>query len=351
MGGKDTPAPPDYEAAAERTAEGNLELLQEQTRANRPTQVTPWGTSSWEQGEDGNWTQNIQLTPEQQQALNSQLGIGQARSGQAADMLGRMRDEFGDVMNWDQFNEYTTDISGGEEARQAAIDASYGQATSRLDPRYSQRREQTEAQLRNQGLRPGDEAYDTAMANLGREETDAYNQAMYSAILTGGQEGERDQRMDIAAGGYGNTVRQAQIAEEMQRRGFTLNEINALLSGQQVAMPNMPGFVAAGRGQGADYTGAAAAQHGAEMDAFSADQAWMNSLMSGAGSAAMMFSDIRLKHNVKRIGKWLGHNVYTWTWIWGQPGCGVMAHEMPEEYVAVHRTGYLMVDYGRLVNA
>lgn len=287
--GKDAPDAPDYEAAAERTAEGNLQLLDQQTRANRPTQITPWGTSSWVEEGDGNWTQRIELTPEQQNALQSQLNVGQYRSNLAENMLERVGQEFGDVMDWGQFDEYAKDLGTGDEARQEAIDASYGQATSRLDRRFGNRREQAEAALRNQGLRPGDEAYDNAMMDLGEVENDAYNQAMYSAIREGGAEGSRVFGMNRDSAAFGNQVRQAQIAEEMQRRGFTLNEINSILTGQQIGMPSMPGFNQAGRGQGADYTGAARDAYGAELDAFNADNAFLNSLMGGAGSAASAY--------------------------------------------------------------
>lgn len=349
MGKPDAPPAPDYEAAAEETAAGNLELLNAQTRANRPNQITPFGTSTWVETPSGQWIQRIRLGEDQQAALDAQQQVGAARSGQALSMLDQMRDEFGGVMDWDQFGEFTKDLSTGAEARQAAEDALYSRATSRLDPRFSQKRESMAAQLRNQGLKPGDEAYDTAMANLGRAETDAYNQALFSSILTGGQEAQREQGMDLTSAAFGNTVRQAQIGEEMQRRGFTLNEINALLSGQQIGLPSMPGFTAAGRTQGPDYTGAARDQYGASMDAFNADQAFLNSLLSGAGAgAAMMFSDIRLKRNVRKVGSWNGHNYYSWEYIWGQPGFGVMAHEMPLEYLAIHDSGYFMVDYGRL---
>ena len=284
------------------------------------------------------------------------------------------------------------------DTRTRAEEAIYGKSASRLDPRFEQRREQTEAQLRNQGLRPGDEAYDTAIDNLGREETDAYQQAQFGAIMGGGEEAERQLGMEMGAGGFANqasqqalmqelgigqqefnemmqvggrefqemmgigqqefgqdiagagfdnTLRQQQFSEEMTRRGWSLNEINAILTGQQVGMPGMPGFNQAGRVQGADYTGAAQDQYSAEMDQFNADQAMMNSVLN-AGASAMSFSDIRLKRNVKRIGSYNGHNIYMWDWIWGGKSSGVMAHEMPREYVARHSSGYFMVDYGRI---
>lgn len=345
--GKDAPAPPDYRGAAEETAASDLAMLELQTQANRPTQNTPWGTSTWEQGEGGDWTQNVSLNPEQQRALNAQLGMQTGRSEMASGMMGRVGEEFGDVMDWSQFQELAGPVQGGSGYNEQAGEALYGRATSRLDPRFSQRREQSEAALRNQGLRPGDEAYDTAMANLGREETDAYQQAGFGADIGAGAEAGRMQGQDLQAAGYQNQLRQQQMSEEMQRRGFSLNEINAIMTGQQVGMPSMPGFNQAGRSQGVDYTGAATQGYNAEMDAFSADQAMMQSVLN-AGGSAMSFSDIRLKRDVQRVGSYNGHNVYKWTWIWGGDGVGVMAHEMPPEYVAVHESGFLMVDYGRI---
>lgn len=44
------PAAPDYAAAAQQTAEGNLENARYATQANRPNQITPWGTLSWDNG-------------------------------------------------------------------------------------------------------------------------------------------------------------------------------------------------------------------------------------------------------------------------------------------------------------
>jgi hypothetical protein len=343
---KDVPAPPDYVGAAEATAASDREMLAEQTRANRPNQFTPFGSSVWNQNAEGDWAQYINLDPEAQQSLDNQQAVNNTRSGTALGMLGRMEGEYGSPMDWNKFQEYAGPI-GGSQHRQAAEDAAYGSATSRLDPRFGQMRESTEAQLRNQGLKPGDEAYDTAMGNLGRTENDAYNQAMFSSIREGGAEGQRDQSMDLTGANYQNTLRQSQVAEEMQRRGFSLNEINALLSGQQVGMPSMPGFTAAGRSQGVDYTGAASAGHQANMDVFSAEQAQMQMLMEGAGSAAMMFSDVRLKRNIQFASIYKGRFWYVWDWVWGGRGQGVIAQENLDIAIP-HESGYLMVDYGRI---
>jgi hypothetical protein len=48
--------------------------------------------------------------------------------------------------------------------------------------------------------------------------------------------------MNMQGANYANQIRQQQMTEAMQQRGFSLNEINALLSGSQVQNPQMPNF-------------------------------------------------------------------------------------------------------------
>ena len=195
-------------------------------------------------------------------------------------------------------------------------------------------------------MRPGDEAYDNAIQEQGFQETDAYNQAQYQATIGAGQEGGRMQGMDVASGGYNTTLRQQQITEEMSRRGFSLNEINAILSGQQIGMPGMPGFNTAGVAAGADLTGAAQDSYSAEMDAFSADQAMTQSIMN-AGAGAMSMSDVRLKRCVEYVCTILGRKLYSWVYVWGTKGFGVLAHENPDMVVGTIN-GYDVVDYRRI---
>ena len=90
--------------------------------------------------------------------------------------------------------------------------------------------------------------------------------------------------MDTQSANYQNTLRQQQISEAMQQRGFSLNEINALISGQQVGMPSMPGFQGAGRAAGVDYSGAAQNQYQADQNAANAQNSFLNSVLGfGAG--------------------------------------------------------------------
>lgn len=150
-----------------------------------------------------------------------------------------------------------------------------------------------------------------------------------------------------------NRLRQQAIAEQMQRRGMSLNEMNALLSGQQVQMPNMPSFNAAGRAETPNILGATQMGYDAALGSYNAQQAGFGNLL-GAGAqlgSAYLFSDRRLKSNVKRVGTHrTGVGIYTFTMM-GMPQRGVIAQEVQRvrpDLVKRHASGYLQVNYGGL---
>lgn len=72
-----------------------------------------------------------------------------------------------------------------------------------------------------------------------------------------------------------------------------------------------------------------------------------------AATLASMFSDVRLKRDIRRIGTHpLGVGIYTYEYAWGGPRqVGVLAQEVlgvKPSAVAMHASGYLMVDYGSI---
>lgn len=87
-----------------------------------------------------------------------------------------------------------------------------------------------------------------------------------------------------------NRLRQQAIAEQQLRRGMSLNEMNALLSGQQVSMPQMPSFVSAGRSETPNILGATQMGYDAQLGAYNAQQAAGANMLGGLfslGSAAL----------------------------------------------------------------
>jgi hypothetical protein len=123
------------------------------------------------------------------------------------------------------------------------------------------------------------------MANFMRSKNDAYTSATNSANQYGEQ---------AAQGAFGRSLtgHQQGIADILQQRSQGLNELQALLGGEQVGMPQMPGFSQAGSAQAPNYLGAAQAGYGSALNAYNAQQMGMQGLMQGgmdAGMLAMMF--------------------------------------------------------------
>lgn len=220
---------------------------------------------------------------------------------------------------------------------------------TRVDEDTANSREQANSQLIAAGIRPGTKAYDDRMNLIQR----GYNDSRQQALLAGGQEATRDFGMDQAA-------RKDYIAELLAQRQIPLNEITALQSGSQVNNPfaNNLGYQAGANVAPAPVFQAGQAQGQADLNAFNAQQAGSNNMMSGLfslGAAATPFllSDRRLKTNIKKIGHYLnGLAKYSFDYIWGESAIGAMADEVEKllpEAVAIHPSGYKMVDYSYLL--
>lgn len=347
MGGKKTPDTPnmmEYMQVANQQAQLGKELIQEQTTANRPNQISPYGRSQWTDLGEGRWEQNVTLPEAERLALESQQRVGQGRSELAESMLERAEDEFGQPIEWEAME--ANPVGTGEETRNAAEDALYGRSTSRLDPMWEEREEQRYNQLWNQGLRPGDEAWDIAMANQARERTDAYQTAQREAAIFGGQEGERQFGMDFKR-------RQQAVAEELQRRGASLNEINALTSGQQVQMPSSPAFVPAGSAAPPDLTGAMGSAYNASLNKTNAQNMAQQGKYEGGmqlaqtfgpAAAALFMSDPFSKTDKRFVGYTdEGLPMYSYINAAGKTELGVMAPDVPEA-VMLSPEGRRMMD-------
>ena len=280
MGGKSTP---DFGNVAASQGEENRKVVQDQLYANRPDQYTPWGYTNWttEQIPDGQggftdkWSQTQGLTPEMQNELYKQQAIQSGKSDVAGGLVGRMGEEFGEGIDWSGLNpmggvpeaQYTRpegDVGDPNAYRQRAEDAVYHKGAKRLDDRFEGMRRNMEIKLRNQGLGPEDQAYKDQMQGIAQTSNDAYGNLQSDAVTQGRNEsdsmfGQQIQRGNQNFGqnmssnqqnfqqgmnqsAYANTIRQQQMTEAMQQRGFSLNEINALMSGQQVQNPQMPNF-------------------------------------------------------------------------------------------------------------
>jgi hypothetical protein len=114
------------------------------------------------------------------------------------------------------------------------------------------------------GLPMGSEAYNRAKAQLANQFAQQDKGLLAQSLAEG--------RADV---GSQTALRQQAIAEEAQRRGMSLNELNALLSGTQVSMPQMPGQpnTTAGVSQAPNLLGAAGMQGQYGLNAAQTNQA------------------------------------------------------------------------------
>ena len=179
-----------YVQAAQATTMGNLYGAQAATQANRINQVTPYGSLNYTQGVDANgnptWTANQQLSPELQALTQSSLAGLQA--SQANPMYG---------------------INPGQTYSEAIM--------SRLQPIQQQQQERVQAQLANQGVVPGTEAYNRAQMQLAQQQNDQLTSAITGGMQTGlqAQQLQNTQAANIkslASPGYINPYSQAAVA-------------------------------------------------------------------------------------------------------------------------------------------
>jgi hypothetical protein len=336
------PAAPDYRGAAQETAAGNLEAARAATAANRVNQITPYGTLKYEvTGADpyGNptWTATQALSPAQQQLLDYQ--------NQASLGLGKLAGQgLGYVENMLQtpFNTATLPSTGFNPSQ------TYQEAyMQRLAPQLQQGREQLQQRLANQGIDIGSTAYDRAMMQQAQREND-----LLAAATTQGF-------------GVGQQARQTALQEQAYLRNEPLNTLSAVRTGAQVQGPQFVNSAQQATTAGPDILGAAQMGYNAQMGDFNAKQAAqanLNQGLMGLGAAAIpLFSDIRLKENIKAIGVMdNGLTLYSFEYKdevkshpMGGDGVhvGVMAQEVEQVFPYAVKTlddGYKVVDYGLL---
>ena len=292
-------------------------------------------------------------------------------------------------------------------ARQQAIDATYNQAMSRLNPQFTQQNTSLETKLANQGLGINSAAYQNARDQLGRQQTDATNQAVYSSIGAGEDAANALFGRQLNQGQFANSAQQQANTQNMQAAGFhnatsgqdysqnlgaaqfsnsaqnqqfnqglanaqlsntargqglqeqayvqnqPLNQFNSLMSSGQVSMPTGVQYTPTQVGQ-TDVLGAYAlnqqAQQANANRAAQANSGMMGGLFS-LGSAALM-SDVRLKKNIERVGTLKpGIDLYAYEYAWGGGSrVGVLAQEVAAvNPAAIVMIGdHMAVDYVRL---
>lgn len=330
MGKASAPAAPDYNAAAQTTAAGNLDAARLAAKANRVDYNTPYGSLDYTQNanDPDQWTANVSLSPDEQKLLAQQNKTSLGLAGLQDAATGRVGASLGSA------------LPGAYDPTQATNDAQK-QIMARLQPQMERSAASLDTQLANQGITVGSDAWKAQKEAQGQQFNDASSQAALQGI-------------NLGMAQQGQTYQQA-----FANRNAPLNELSAIRSGSQVTNPTFGSSAQQATTQGPDMLGAANSSYNAALGATNAQNANSSGLFGGLSSlaglgikaaGAGMFSDRRLKSKIRRIGTLKGFNLYEYE-KFGRREVGVMAQEVMAtrpDAVMLHESGYYMVNYGSL---
>jgi hypothetical protein len=269
------------------------------------------------------WTQTTTLSPEQKGLYDLATRAQTTYGNIGNNLLDALKGQLSTPVNVDWSAE-----------RDRALQAQMG----RLNPTLAAQEEGLRSRLRNSGITEGSEGWNREFGSL--------NQGRNDMLLAA----------DLNAG---NTVGQA-IQQQAALRGMPLNEVAALLTGQQVQVPqlaNTPQTQVAPT----DAMGAYNQQYQGQMAAWNAQNQSNNAAMGGmfglagtlggAGIRAGMFgSDARIKDDIRRVGTAAnGLPLYLFRYKGDdQTRLGLMAQDVVRvnpDAVGTMPNGFMAVDY------
>jgi hypothetical protein len=296
--------------------------------------ITP-GSEAWNNAmREQQQSQNDLLSQAALQGIGLDMSANQQGYGQAMGQAGLFNQALGQG------------FGQAAQARQMgnqAIAQNYGQGMS-----SQQLLNQAIGQNYGQAMSSQDQANAAMAQNYGQAGTSAglYNQAAAQQF-----------NQNLGAAQFGNQAQQQRLQQNLAMRNQPLNEIMGLLSGSQIQTPQFQGYAGGGNIQAAPVAQAATNQGNYNTAAYNARMGALGGLYQGIGSiaggaaAGGMFSDIRLKSNIVKVGEHpKGFGIYEYD-IFGRRERGVMAQEVEKiipEAVLEHPSGYKMVNYGAL---
>ncbi|ABR91433.1 Hypothetical protein mma_2196 [Janthinobacterium sp. Marseille] len=266
-GSPSPPPAPDYAGAAQQTAQGNLEAARAAAEANRVNQVTPYGNLTYSRDPnastpDGGWTATQTLLPAQQALLDQQNKTSLGLAGLADRGLGYVDQALSNNIT---AADLPADMVNAGQTGQDALMA-------RFQPQMEQSRKALDAQLANQGITQGSEAYNNAMRTQQQGENDLRSQAALNGIAVG--QNAQNQQL--------------QVKTALQNQ--PVNMLNAVRTGSQVTNPTFTNTPQQATTQGADLLGATAAQGQYNQGLYNAGVGSQNSLtgaLGGLGAAGI----------------------------------------------------------------
>jgi hypothetical protein len=252
--GKSTPTPPpapDPTTVANAQSAANVASATAQQKLNMINTTGPGGTVDYnaDPNAPGGYNQVTTLSGPQQAIYDQGTAAQAGALGIANDQLGRVSTALGQALNpsgvQQQYgNGGAIQTSVGSDGQlqygfnpgqqvqgQAGYqninqsvnqneNAVYQQAMSRLAPQQALQNEQSDTALANQGLGVNSTAYQNAKDILGRQQNDATNQAVYSAIGSGQGEQNTLMNQQLNQGTFANQAAAQQYGQNQGQAAF-----------------------------------------------------------------------------------------------------------------------------------
>lgn len=322
-----TPQAPDPVKTAEAQSGMNQDTAQTQQLLNMTNQNNPWGSVTYSPNGSSSfvdstgktvnvpqYTQTTTLSPDQQGIFDKTQQAQSNIAGIASDQSAKLGTYLDTPFTYDN-----------KDAENWATDL----ASQRILPQQQQNEEALRSRLVNAGLRPGTQAWDSEMTRLTNANTDQMNQL----ALNGRQQG---------------------FSEALATRNQPIDEITALLSGSQVSNPaQMSSATPQAQVGGVDYTGLVNNNYNQQVASSNALMGGLFGLAGTGATAALKYSDRRLKTDIVRVGQLdNGLSVYSYRYKAGGPfEIGLIAQDVAEVHPEAVRNvnGALAVDYVRAV--
>lgn len=284
------PPAPDYAGAATAQGAANKETAIAQSQLNNPNTYTPYGSSLWEGGTNGDRpTLRQSLSPAEQAKLDASNRIQQGSLGILEQDLPNISQALsgafglggGPQTGYDP--RYAPDqrlqtdpnlrqagqVQGGLDfggapgmpqadagVRDQVSQSIYNQMAHFLDPQFQQKEQALEGTLANQGITRGSEAYNKEQQNLDLAKESAYGDLANRAVTGGGDamnqlynmamQGRQQGVGEISTQGQFGNAAQQQAANELIA---AMSARNAGVTGQSNIAAQQQGAANAGRSQ------------------------------------------------------------------------------------------------------
>jgi len=233
------------------------------------------------------YTQNINLSPEQQQLLDYTTQGEKNQAQIALGMQGQVGNSYANPIDTSGLFGLSGRVQqdGGTTANaiKQAQDAAYKAQTQYLDPRYERDQKALDVKLANQGLSSDSEAYKNSMDMFSEQKRADYSNAQNAAVGAGFQQQNTLFNQGLANSNLQNAANAQQLQELFAVRNQPLAEYNALMGGTQVQNPQFSSVPVVGV-DSPDMAGYINQNYQGQLNNYNAKVGQQNATMGAVGS-------------------------------------------------------------------